>query len=166
MKDGTEVKFYIFHNATVQSAHDSNVFTSPDIVVADVCTLCFTDEHYETKKKLSYLANRNVITFCEAKNFAPFPELMINFVGTVNELKPKCLSKIGYGDLHLEDHIAPSMMMSGSENKPCKTIRISLESRYWINFFDDLFDNPLLGNMSVRNIENITTFCKKGEHKY
>lgn len=157
--------FYVFHNATVQSAHDKKVFTSPDIVVSKVKQSCYTDDHYQTKKKLSYLKNDDMITFCEAKHLSPFPELMINFIGTVNELKPICLTDSGCDDIYLQDHIAPSLMMSGSESKPCQTIRISLERRYFVNYFDNLFDNSLLGDASVLGIDKITTLCKKGEEK-
>lgn len=157
--------FYVFHNATVQSAHDKKVFTSPDIVVSKVKQSCYTDDHYQTKKKLSYLKNDDVITFCEAKHLSPFPELMINFIGTVNELKPICLTEKGFDDMCLKDHIAPSLMMSGSESKPCQTIRNSLERRYFVNYFDNLFDNPLLDDASRLNKDKITTLCKKGEGK-
>lgn len=157
--------FYVFHNATVQSAYDKKVFTSPDIVVSKVSKSSYTTDHYQTKKKLSYLKNDDVISFCEAKHLSPFPELMINFIGTVNELKPLCLTKNGCDDICLSDHIAPSLMMSGSESKPCQTIRVSLERRYFVNYFDNLFDNPLLGNASSFSIDKITTLCKKGEGK-
>ncbi len=158
----SEDVFYIFHNATVQSAHDKKVFTSPDIVVSKVDKSRYTDDHYQTKMKLSYLPNADVITFCEAKHLSPFPELMLNFIGTVNELKPLCLTENGYDTV---DHIAPSLMMSGSESKPCKTIRESLERRYFVNFFDNMFNNPLLSDASFREIDTITTLCKKGREK-
>lgn len=161
----SEDVFYIFHNATVQSAHDKKVFTSPDIVISKVNKSSYTDDHYQTKKKLSYLPNEDMITFCEAKHLSPFPELMLNFIGTVNELKPLCLTENGYDNFYLRDHIAPSLMMSGSESKPCKTIRRSLERRYFVNYFDNLFDNPLLGDASFLEIEKITTLCEKGEEK-
>lgn len=75
------------------------------------------------------------------------------------------LEEAGYDDFHLRDHIAPSLMMSGSESKPCKTIRESLKRRYFVNYFDNLFDNPLLGDASFLEIEKITTLCEKGEEK-
>lgn len=163
--DKSEDVFYVFHNATVQSAHDKKVFTSPDIVVSKVNQSNYTDDHYQTKKKLSFLQNSDVITFCEAKHLSPFPELMLNFIGTVNELKPRCLTEKDYGDFHLRNHIAPSLMMSGSESKPCKTIRNSLERRYFVNYFDNLFDNPLLGDTFLLEIDKITTLYEKGEEK-
>lgn len=60
---------------------------------------------------------------------------------------------------------ADSLMMSGSESKPCKTIRESLERRYFVNFFDNMFDNPLLGDTSFWNIDKITTLHEKGKEK-
>lgn len=164
-EDGTYDTFYVFHNATVQSAHDNNVFTTPDIVVSHVCESEFTDNHYKTKKKLSYIANSDVITFCEAKHFVPFPELMLNFIGTVNELKPLCLTEKACNDETLQNHIAPSLMMSGGESKPCETIRVSLERRYFVNYFDNLIDNPLLGDASQMNVNKITTLGKRGDGK-
>lgn len=143
---------YVFHNATVQSAHDDSVFTTPDIVVSRIDEPKVTTDYYSTKKRLSYIDNGNMITFCESKHLIPFPELMIAFMGTVNELKPDCLTTEGCKDG--TDHIAPSLMMSGTLSKPCKRIKKSLEQRYFVNFFADLFDNPL-----------VRVFSKKGRHK-
>lgn len=163
-KDDSGDVFYVFHNATVQSAHDERVFTTPDIVVSKVCKSQYTNEHYQTKKKLSYLSNEDVITFCEAKHLSPFPELMLNFIGTVNELKPICLRSEGESDIEHGHHIAPSLMMSGCESKPCKTIRISLERMYFVNYFANLFDSPLHKRGS-KNSGEITTLSKRGMKK-
>lgn len=82
---------YIYHNATAQSAFDEKVFTTPDIVVSNSNTPAETKDYYTTKKILSYIPKENLITFCEAKHLTPFPELMVNFIGTVHELKPDCV---------------------------------------------------------------------------
>lgn len=155
----TEDVIYVFHNATVQSAHDKLVFTTPDIVVSRINEPQITEDYYPTKKKLSYIDNSNMITFCESKHLIPFPELMITFVGTVNELKPKCLSKDGCTEYSC--HIAPSLLMSGTLNKPCKRIKESLEHRYYINFFSDLFDKPLAKIFSKRGMFQIFTLGNK-----
>lgn len=135
---GIEDVVYIYHNATVQSTFDEKVFTTPDIVVSRTNTPAETKDYYTTKKTLSYIPCESLISFCEAKHLTPFPELMLNFIGTVHELKPECINN--NADLSKSDHIAPSLMMSGTFSKPTKRIQKSFEKRYNINFFDNLFD--------------------------
>lgn len=137
--DGTDSTFYIFHNATAQSAFDDNVFTTPDIVVAKDDKPVETTDYYATKYKMTYIPRDSLITFCEAKHLTPFPELMISFIGTVNELKPDCLDDDAQHPA--SDHIAPSMMMSGTLGKATKRIKYSLEKRYYVNYIDNLFED-------------------------
>lgn len=159
MIDGHEDCVYVFHNATIQSAHDELVFTTPDIVVSRTNVPKETKDYYSTPKRLSFIDNSNVITFCETKHMKPFPELMITFIGTVNELIPSCLSKEGSPENGY--NIAPSLMMFGTLSKPCKRIKKSLEQRYYVNFFSDLFNNPFMRAFSKRGMDRITTL----EHK-
>jgi len=157
--DTREDVIYVFHNATVQSSHDVKVFTTPDIVVSRIEEPKITCDYYTTKRRLSYIDQPNIITFCESKHLIPFPELMITFIGTVNELKPECLSNNGEPDDAC--HIAPSLMMSGTLSKPCKRIKDSLERRYYVNFFSDLFDDPISTTFSIIGMESITTLDGK-----
>jgi len=62
---------------------------------------------------------------------------MVNFIGTVHELKPECVDDCT--GQSVSDHIAPSLMMSGSLGKPTRRIQSSFEKRYYVNFFDNLF---------------------------
>lgn len=133
-----ETLFYIFHNATVQSKHNVHVFTTPDIVISKTKDAAATTDYYETRKKLTYIPNDQLISFCEAKHLKPFPELMIGFVGTVNELLPQCLAEIP--DYSMNAHLAPSLLMSGCFNKSTGRIRVSLEERYNLNMFDNAID--------------------------
>ena len=132
---------YIFHNATTQSAFDDQVFTTPDIVVSKTDIPDVTTDYYKTKYKLTYINNENLVTFCEAKNLKPFPELMINFFGTVHELKPECTND--ETKKKKSDHLAPSLLISGTFGKPTSRIQKSFEKRYYINFFDNLFDSAI-----------------------
>ena len=151
---------YIYHNATAQSAFDEKVFTTPDIVVSNSNTPAETKDYYSTKKTLSYIPKENLVTFCEAKHLTPFPELMLNFIGTVHELKPDCVDD-NEGHLDVE-HIAPSLMMSGSLGKPTKRIQISFEKRYYVNFFDNLFEDISVRLfLSKYGIKQIATLGKK-----
>ena len=60
------------------------------------------------------------------------------------------------------EHIAPSLIMSGTLGKPTKRIQHSFEKRYYVNFFDNFFED-----ISVRfflsnfGIEQIATLSKK-----
>lgn len=161
-RQGNEDVVYIYHNATSQSAFDEKVFTTPDIVVSKTNTPSETKDYYATRKTLSYIPNDELVSFCEAKHLSPFPELMINFMGTVHELKPECVNDDAE---HLEsDHIAPSLMMSGSFGKPTRRIQESFEKRYYVNFFDNLFEDvSVKWALSKYGINQIATLGEKGE---
>ena len=160
--DGQEESVYILHNATVQSAFDDKVFTTPDIVIAKTDVADETTDYYITKHKLTYIGKENLVSFCEAKHLTPFPELMINFMGIVHELKPECMrdevAKVASG------HIAPSLMISGTFGKPTKRIQESLEKRYYVNFLDNLFDDSSVGAFSSKSkVNKMATLSKKSE---
>ena len=147
---------YIYHNATVQSAFDEKVFTTPDIVISSSNTPAETNDYYVTKKTLSYIPKEHIVSFCEAKHLTPFPELIVNFIGIVHELKPNCVND---HEKHTDsEHIAPSLMMSGTFSKPTKRIQLSFEKRYYVNFFDNLFEDI---SVRLRRIEQIATLSKK-----
>lgn len=151
---------YIYHNATVQSAFDEKVFTTPDIVVANSNTPAETKDYYTVKKTLSYVSKESLVTFCEAKHLTPFPELMVNFIGTVHELKPDCVED--HAEHPDSEHIAPSLMMSGTFGRPTRRIQRSFEKRYYVNFFDNLFeDSSVRLFLSKSGIEQIATLGKK-----
>jgi hypothetical protein len=135
--DGKELVFEIHHNLAVQSSHDKTVFTTPDISVIKSKTVKNTKEYYDTKTTFSYVENKDFITFCEVKQFNPFPELIFNFIGVLNELKNDHMTNVGIAIT--PSHLAPSLMISGKPNKQTKRIKESLESRYWINIIYDLF---------------------------
>ena len=157
--------YHLYHNASIQSAHDPEVFTTPDIVVASDAKSTVTTDYYKTKKKFSYLHNNEMITFCEAKHHTPFPELIINFIGTVNELKPWCLQQHPDEETDSE-HLAPSLMMSGCLNKPTIRIANSLQKRYYINMLSDLFLEPYRTTFSKEGVRNMATLTKKRSIEY
>ena len=162
--DGQVETVYIFHNATAQSAFDDKVFTTPDIVIAKTDVAAETTDYYITKQKLTYISKENLVTFCEAKHLTPFSELMINFMGIVHELKPECMSY--KSEKVISDHIAPSLMISGTFGKPTKRIQESLEKRYNVNFFDNLFDDSSVGAFSSKSkVNNMATLSKKSERE-
>lgn len=151
---------YLYHNATVQSAFDNQVYTTPDIVVSKTNTPIETKDYYLTGKTMSYIPNDSLVTFCEAKHLVPFPELMINFIGTVHELKPECLTESA--ERQVSAHIAPSLMMSGTLGVPTRRIQNSFERRYYVNFFDNLFDDDTIKkHLSIYGVEFIATLGKK-----
>lgn len=130
-------EFEIQHNLAVQSSHDKELFTTPDISIINKGTVVVVDDYYETKRKFSYVQNSDFITFCEVKNFTPFPELLFNFIGVVNELQKDIINnKTKKSQL---THISPSLMISGKPNKQTLRIKKSLENRYRVNIIYDLF---------------------------
>lgn len=160
---GQSEEFFIFHNATVQSAFDGLVFTTPDIVVSKTNQPSESTDYYATKLKLSYISKDNLITFCEAKHLTPFPELMVCFLGTVHELKPDCTNDSA--DHPSSNHIAPSLMMSGTLGKSTKRIKESFERRYFVNFIDNLFeDASVCVFLTKSQLEKTATLGKKREN--
>lgn len=150
--------FEIQHNLAVQSSQDGKLFTTPDISVIKKGKVKYTKEYYSTKTTFSYVENKDLMTFCEVKQFNPFPELLFNFIGVLNELKVEYMTDNGIK--HSTDHIAPSLMISGKPNKQTTTIRESLESRYNINILYDLFFNATF-TFSKGNIDDLRKTGKK-----
>ena len=130
-------KFEIQHNLAVQSSHDNQIFTTPDISVIKSGKVKATTKYYDSRKTFSFVRNDDLMTFCEVKQYTPFPELIFNFIGIVNELKKEYM--LNEGISHNTLHIAPSLMISGKPNKQTLTIKESLENRYCINIVFDLF---------------------------
>jgi len=130
-------EFEIHHNLAVQSAHLDKIYTTPDISIIRAASVCYTTEHYERKVRFSFVKQADIISFCEVKNFNPFPELLFNFIGIVNELNPAILTDSAL--VRLPGHIAPCLMISGHPNRHLKDIKESLESRYCINILFSLF---------------------------
>lgn len=128
----------IHHNLAVQSYHSQELFTTPDISVIKAGAVKERTDYYDTKIRFCYAENDDLQTFCEVKNFTPFPELIFNFIGIVNELKGDII--VGKPKSSKLPHIAPSLLISGKPNKPTSNIKDVLESRYRINIFFDLYD--------------------------
>lgn len=135
--EGKLEEFEIQHNLAVQSSHDKELFTTPDISIIKKGKVIVVDDYYDTKRKFSYVKNTDFITFCEVKNFTPFPELLFNFIGVVNELQKNIINN--QNKKSKLTHISPSLMISGKPNKQTLRIKNSLESRYRINIIYDLF---------------------------
>ena len=86
--------FEIQHNLAVQSSQDPLLFTTPDISVIKEGSVKYRTDYYDTKTNFSYVENNDLMTFFEVKQFTPFPELLFNFMGIVNELQHKILSRV------------------------------------------------------------------------
>ena len=71
------------------------------------------------------------------KHFNPFPELVFNFMGVVNELRKEIMNNTAID--YSPKHLAPSLMVSGKPNKQTLKIKNSLENRYCINIIYDMF---------------------------
>lgn len=130
-------KYEIHHNLAVQSSHNKDIFTTPDITVIKSRKAKTTKKYYDSGVRFSYVKNLDCLTFCEAKQLPPFPELLFNFIGIVNELKKEYMTNDGFP--HNPVHIAPSLMISGIPNKQTSRIKMYLEERYCINILFDLY---------------------------
>lgn len=135
------VNFEIHHNLTAQSGFQDDIYLTPDISVINAGSIIEDHDHYiveDSKKKFCYVKNTDLQTFCEVKQFNPFPELLFNFTGMYAELKMMALQDENH--YNTTQHLAPSLMLSGKGNKHTNRIKESLEKRYLVNIIYDLFD--------------------------
>lgn len=140
VEDGKEMMadFEIHHNLTVQSCFQEDIFLTPDISVINSNSIVCDQNHYlveHTSKKFCFVKNEDLQTFCEVKQFNPFPELIFSFTGLYSEM----ISEKKSFDSRIE-HIAPSLMISGKGNTHTEVIRKSIEKRYPSNIVYDLFE--------------------------
>lgn len=156
---GVVHEFEIRHNVRVRSAHDTEIFVAPDYVVIDKGALQATrfPHHYNGKVDYVFVAARHVRTFAETKHYMPSPELVLNFVGIVNEIKPAFIR--GEFPEKRPRHCGPSLIISGVGNVHLRKISDSLADRYRINVFLGLFKCPsqLHSKRNQSNIEKIGT---------
>ena len=148
------VEFEIQHNLAVQSSHTPEIFTTPDICVIKRKGVEISDSYYDTKRRFCFVKNSNMITFFEVKQFNPFPELVFNFIGIINELRKEILAN--NAEILLPIHLAPSLMISGKPNKQTQKIKEILEQRYCINIIYDIF-NSGSGTFSRNGIIQLRT---------
>jgi hypothetical protein len=150
-------EFEILHNLAVQSSHCSETFTKPDIAVVKAESSKIKTDYYDTKRALCYVENKDLVTFCEVKMFVPFPELLFNYIGVLNELRKEVISNKSRTCKPI--HLAPSLMISGKANKPAQRIIDNLQDRYCINVICDLHNSGL----STFNKQNVKKLRQTGK---
>lgn len=154
-------EYEVHHNLAAQSSHDAEIFTTPDITIIKKNTSQTTTGYYDTKRRFSFVKNDDLMSFCECKQFNPFPELVFNFIGVVNELRSEIIEN-KFTELN-PVHIAPSLMVSGKPNKQANKIKDSLESRYCINIIYDLFYSRTV-TFAKHNVNALRTAGKLPSH--
>lgn len=151
--------FEIRHNLRIQSHHENNIFISPDYAVIFKNSIKSTKLNYYFNGKVDYfyVKAEDVVTFAETKNYIPSPELVFNFIGLVNEIKP-CVLNNTYKKIKPK-HLAPSLFISGNSNNHLTRIKYSLEKRYKINIFMGMFAYPsqLYSKRNQHSIKKIGT---------
>lgn len=147
-------KYEIRHNINVQSRHTYNIYTTPDISIIKPNSICVDKTFYDSNTLYYYIENKSLISFCEVKNFNPYPELLFNFIGIVNELKPILLGSV---TMNGNMHIATSLMTSGKSNKHTERIIQSLQERYHINILSDLFNigGATFGKNAIKKLKTV-----------
>jgi len=133
-------EFYIYNNIAVESGISKGIFVCPDIVIANVDSICYLydkEYYFNGLKKYAYIENKNLQSFCEVKHYTPFPELLISFIGLLQELTND-IYKNKRNNTQLK-HLAPSLILSGEHTRPTRQMAQILEKRYRINIFDGLF---------------------------
>jgi len=144
-KNPKEFSYEVRHNVPVQLYYDRNAFVTPDIVV---CNGIFEEKidgrYYKGMRKIVFIPKEHIITFAEVKHYIPSPEMLVNFIGLINELMPYLLKPIEETshNKRLPKHLAPSLMISGKGGYHVDLICESLERRYTVNIFLGLFSWP------------------------
>ena len=134
--------FELRHNLRIQSKHNDRIFITPDFAVIrpDSIENCFLKYYFNGKVAYHFCKSDNVITFAEAKNYMPSPELIINYVGILNEINPGFI--FGEFPSNKPFHFSPSLVISGASNPHTTRISHSLSERYKINVFMSMFYFP------------------------
>ncbi len=133
--------FEVRHNIPIASFHNKETFFTPDVSIIKTNSLKETPNpkyYYKGMRKFFYIENKDLVSFMEAKHYTPFTELLVSFIGVVNEIMPSMLREerpVGRRPYHL----APSLMISGRGNYNTRLIREDLINRYCINIFFSLF---------------------------
>jgi len=147
-------RFEVRHNLRIQSAHDDEIYVSPDYaIVAEGCLQAIKKpDYYNGKADFCFVPSTAVHTFGETKHYQPGAELILNFVGLVNELMPTLMTTVF--PTKPPRHLGPSLFVSGGGNPHTRKIAESLAQRYAINVFLGLFAAP---NQvySARNQSNV-----------
>jgi hypothetical protein len=135
-------EFEVRHNVRIQSKHDERVFVSPDYAVIEPGSITSTKvrHYYYNKADYFYVKAIDVVTFAETKHYNPGPELVLNFVGLVNEIMPDLMT--GKKPTGLPKHFGPALFVSGVGNSHIRDIKESLMERYGINVLLGLFAYP------------------------
>lgn len=136
------IRFEIRHNLRIQSDHDQEIFVSPDYAIIEEGSIqsIRKKDFYNAKIDYSFVPAKKIKTFGETKHYAPGPELVLNFVGLVNELMPELMKATFPTKRPM--HFGPALFVSGVGNTHLGKIRDSLGKRYRINIFLGLFAYP------------------------
>lgn len=162
---GPENDIQIHHNLAIESKFDDEIYTTPDITVIKKSSIESRKDFYKNNITFCYVRNCDMITFAEVKHFNPYPELLFNFIGTVNELKG-IYHSFPY-EIKKTEHFAPFLMISGKSNDHTDNIKKSLKRRYNINIIYDLFGKGLDQNLRInfKAVEKLDYIIEKEEKK-
>ena len=110
------------------------------MIEKDAITSTHQPHYYNGKADYFFVAAKDVKTFAETKHYQPSPELVLNFVGLINELMPALMS--GTFPTKKPKHCGPALFVSGVGNPHLVKIKESLGNRYKANIFMGLFAYP------------------------
>ena len=81
--DNHDVEYYVRQNARIKNADMPDIAFIPDIIITNPVESSREryDYWYKNTQDYCFFPSYDVISFHEAKNMAPFPELVVNFVG-------------------------------------------------------------------------------------
>ena len=109
---------------------------------------------YLVHRGYNYVPNDDLQTFCEVKNYNPYPELIYSFLGLILALKHDIIK--GSLSSKLPKHISPCLAISGNGNYHTGVIREKLMDLYNINIFFNLFNyNGIKKSLRNSNIKKI-----------
>ena len=79
---------------SVTDLHDNRIFVSPDYAVITPGTIASSkiERYYNGTVDYFFVRAADVATIAETKHYNPGPEMVLNFVGVVNEIMPELLT--------------------------------------------------------------------------
>jgi hypothetical protein len=122
--------FYVYHNVSLQSAHDDHLYFTADAAVTS--RKGATTKTLKSGRRHSYVAKTDLVTFAEVKHLTPFPEVLFNFMGLILEFAPGFIDAI-HAVGKTAAHPCPIITFTGAPSEHCERIQASLSSRYGIN---------------------------------
>lgn len=142
----------IHSNLSVEGGRDRGVYCV-DVGVVTAGTVPTT----KSKKKVSALRNKHLISFAEAKKLNVYPMLLAHFIGIVHEVTPQYMRSFKHIEVP-DGHMNPTLITLGRFSGNSKTIVTSFERRKYRVWIAESFDLRLFYARKSRTLSPFSSF--------